>query len=99
MKDLFDMIAGTSIGSIIAGSLVMPANTTINGKVEYSKHVPALWADDMLDMFNNRIDSILEARRYSPELILLFNAITIPVFVYFGYYYGWKAFSNNEKIK
>ena len=31
MKDLFDFIAGTSTGSIIAASLAMPKNITKNG--------------------------------------------------------------------
>ena len=48
MKDLFDMSAGTSTGSIIAASLSMPANET-DGSL--SKTTPKFWAKDIIDIY------------------------------------------------
>lgn len=48
MKDLFDFIAGTSTGSIIAASLAMPKNETVNGKVQLSKREPLYFADEII---------------------------------------------------
>jgi hypothetical protein len=48
MKDLFDFIAGTSTGSIIAASLAMPKNESVNGKTVLSKTEPLYFADEII---------------------------------------------------
>ena len=48
MKDLFDMYAGTSTGSLLAGSLSMPSNiSSDNGEPKYS-------ARDCIDVYTTK---------------------------------------------
>lgn len=98
MKDLFEMIAGTSTGSIIAASLAMPKNETINGETRLSKNVPKFFADDIIEIYRNDNDKIFDKNQFSTLWVVLFNVLTFPLFVYFGYYWGTKKFDNDEKM-
>ena len=96
MKDLFDMSAGTSTGSIIAASLSMPANET-DGSL--SKTTPKFWAKDIIDIYRNDNDKIFDKNQFSTIWLVLINFFTAPLFIYAGYVYGIKKFDNAKKIK
>lgn len=88
MKDIFDMIAGTSTGSIIAASLAMPNNVTVNGKVELSKTDPLYFADEIIAIYRNDNDKIFDKNQFSVGWVIAFNILTFPVFVYMGFRLG-----------
>lgn len=99
MKDLFDMIAGTSTGSIIAASLAMPKNSTDNqGKVILSKTEPKFFAPEIIDIYRNDNDKIFDKNQFSIAWVIVFNVITFPLMVWLGFRYGNKKFDNPAKI-
>jgi len=50
MKDIFNMTAGTSTGSILAAGLVYP------NKDRLAEKEPQFFADDLLGIYANRAD-------------------------------------------
>ena len=98
MKDLFDFIAGTSTGSIIAASLAMPKNESVNGKTVLSKTEPLYFADEIIQIYRNDNDKIFDKNQFSIGWVIAFNVITFPLFVYLGFYFGKLKFDNEQKI-
>jgi len=71
MKDLFDMMGGTSTGSILSAGLSYPS-----GKVNADKlPVPGFWAKELLEIYTkegNRIFTASEGPSTSTQVILFF---------------------------
>jgi len=98
MKDIFDLIAGTSTGSIIAASLAMPKNVTVNGEVELSKTEPLYFADEIIKIYRNDNDKIFDKNQFSIAWVIVFNVLTFPLFVYMGFRLGVRKFDNPAKL-
>ena len=52
MKDLFDMMAGTSTGSIISAALSFPTNDVL----ETGEQVPQYWSKEVIDVYSKQGD-------------------------------------------
>ena len=54
MKDLFDMMAGTSTGSIISAALSYPSDE----KLDTGEAVPQYWSKEVIEVYSQRGDEI-----------------------------------------
>ena len=54
MKDLFDMMAGTSTGSIISAALSYPSGE----KLETGEQIPQYWSKEVIEVYSQRGDEI-----------------------------------------
>ena len=97
MKDLFDMVAGTSTGSIMAAGFAMPSFKTVDGKTELSKKVPEYFADQIIDIYRNDNDKIFDKHPIGLAVILTLTFLAFPVYIYFGFFYGRAIFDNEYK--
>ena len=52
MKDLFDMMAGTSTGSIISAALAFPSDDTL----PTGEQVPQYWSKEVIDVYAKQGD-------------------------------------------
>lgn len=86
MKDMFDMTAGTSTGSIIAAALSMPATVKdANGQDTLSKTIPQFWADDIVEIYRNDNDKIFDKNEFSRVYLIVIIICVVPLFIYFGH--------------
>ena len=66
MKDLFDMTAGTSTGSIISAALAYPIGT--DNSVQ--KQTPKYFSKEIIDVYSNKGEQIFkESEGYSTALL------------------------------
>ena len=79
MRDLFDMTAGTSTGSILAAGLAY-TNTTDNN--------PTFFAQELIEIYSTKGDIIFTAKTF-PSILKIFLFILIVALVgYTGYLLG-----------
>jgi hypothetical protein len=88
MHELFDMIAGSSTGSILAAALVTPEK---NGS-----HNNAYWAEDVRDVFYDDDKELFTLNHLPYALIVLFTLIGAALGGFLGYRYGIRIFDNKE---
>lgn len=63
LKDMFDMMAGTSTGSIITAALSYPT-----GQETAEKHkIPKFFADEVIGIYENNGDRIFTSSEYGPD--------------------------------
>merc|ERR1719240_600337 len=93
------MVAGTSTGSIMAAGLSMPVVSMVNGKIELSKTVPQYFADEIIDIYRNDNDKIFDKHPIGMAVIIMLIALSFPIFIYFGFFYGRALFDNKYKYE
>jgi len=98
MKDMFDMISGTSTGSIISAALTYHAKD--KDKENDGRVTPKFFASDVIDVYANQGDRIFSkhasASDSGPKTILLgFFVAAWGV----GFYFIGKYFYDNEETK
>jgi len=86
MRDLFDMTAGTSTGSILAAGLAY-TNTSDNK--------PPFFAKELIDIYSTKGDIIFTAFRISPVLMTFLDILITLLVSYLGYAIG-KAIYERE---
>jgi hypothetical protein len=86
MTDLFDLLAGTSTGSIIASSLVMP---NANGTNMY-------YAQDVIDVFKNEGRIVFTETTVSTSSLWWGTILTGLVGAVAGYFLGLYIYTNHE---
>lgn len=95
MKDLFNMTAGTSTGSIISAGLSYPL-----GDSEEERHIPKFFAKEVVDIYVNNGDMIFSKSEGASDLIkvlifLVFVAVWGVLFFFIGRHY----YDNPKVIK
>jgi len=88
LKDIFDMTAGTSTGSIIAAALAYP---------EKDKKTPKYFMDTILEIYTTKADQIFVSNSFNSTTKFLWVSIFVLVFGASGYYHGMKRWDNLEK--
>lgn len=100
MKDLFDMTAGTSTGSIIAAALSMPATEKdSDGNEKLSTTRPQFWADDIVEIYRNDNDKIFDKNEFNQVYLIIIVLFVVPLFIFFGHQRGEKKFDNDKKLR
>jgi hypothetical protein len=97
MKDMFDMISGTSTGSIMAAGFSMPKSSTLNGEVVLSDKVPGYFAKEIIDIYRNDNSKIFDKHPITTSVIMFLSVLLFPLFIYFGVLYGRAIFDNKFK--
>jgi len=93
MSRLFDMLAGTSTGSLLATGL------SIRKSVKDGIDQPLYWAPDALDIYTNGADEIFKGNGLKFWLYLLITLGIILVFIYPYYFCAMKRYNNPGKFK
>ena len=99
MKDLFNMTAGTSTGSILAAGLVYPVkgkNVTV-GNVVYQE--PGFFAKDLLEIYATRGGEIFVKAQLEWMWALLYLILFVLVFSVASYLLGRHLYDNPEVTK
>ena len=88
MKDLFNMIAGTSTGSIISSGLAFP-NSSYPG-------MPAYYADDILEIYRTKGDDLFLLQKIVTKSHAFWFFIIVVVFGILGYFIGVKKYDDPD---
>jgi len=88
LKDIFDMTAGTSTGSIIAAALAYPEK---DGKK------PKYFMNTILEIYTTKADQIFVSNKFSGLTTFLWVFLFVAIFAASGYYHGMKQWDNPEK--
>ena len=86
MKDLFNMTAGTSTGSIISAGLSYPRDD--------DKDKPKYYMDDLLRIYSTLGDQIFQKNTLSPGVSFLWVLLFLSIFGGIGYYIGMMKYDN-----
>ena len=95
MKDLFDMMAGTSTGSIISAALSFPSNDVLPS----GEQVPLYWSKEVIDVYSKQGDQIFQKKQGSGNFVrglIFFVFITI---IGGLFYILGKIFYDNDAVK
>ena len=88
MKDLFNMTAGTSTGSIISAGLSFPR--------EDEKDKPKYYMDDLLKIYSTLGDQIFQKNELSPGVSFFWVVLFLSLFGGIGYYIGRRNYDNPD---
>jgi hypothetical protein len=94
MKDLFDMMAGTSTGSIISAALSYPSDE----KLETGEQVPQFWSKEVIEVYSQRGDEIFQKKSGNKAWV---NVLIFFLFVSLvgGFFYLLgKLFYDNDEV-
>lgn len=105
MKDLFDMTAGTSTGSILAAGLAYPdvnnpknLNQNINTNLKEPYLKPGFFATDLIKIYSTRGGEIFVWRTLGWETPVLI-IVLLTLFGLLGYYIGRKRYDDPQTIE
>ena len=79
MIELFDLIAGSETGGIIAAMLVAPAGQNGGEENKY-------WATDAADFFEENVDTLYRDRQIPVALKLIITVLSLGIIGYGVYY-------------
>lgn len=97
MKDLFDMMSGTSTGSIISAGLSYPKDTR---GFEKNAWIPMYWGFDIIDIYSNKGEFIFKKKEGINKGLRAFLMILyMTIFAGIGFYLGRRWFDNPEQDK
>ena len=84
MKDMFDMMAGTSTGSIISAALSYPSGEVNKDKVP----VPKFFAKEVMEIYSENGDRIFTKHNYAPspglQVLCVFIFCIIMGLIFYG---------------
>jgi len=90
MKDLFDMTAGTSTGSILAAGLVYP-----NENYTAEKQ-PAFFADDLIKIYGTMGDQIFVKKQMTDGEAFFYCLLFVIFFTFCFYIIGHHCFDRPD---
>ena len=89
MKDLFEMTAGTSTGSILAAGLAYPTPG--------DKSQPMYFGDELLEIYTTQGNRIFTKKTLSGVATTISFFIILGVVSGSGYFYGTRIYDNEEE--
>ena len=92
MHYLFNMISGTSTGSIIAGMLTIPTNNDTSGTID----TPEYSAGDAVKLYSTRGEELFQSKALSNGVALI-CAIIFAIFMGWVTFYIGKRFYDNKE--
>lgn len=98
LKDLFDMTAGTSTGSILATGLVYPKDELKDGKTVPSKTTPKFYANDLIGIYADRAAQIFSTEKPNNFLRNLWMFFCVFLFGLIGWERGLEIYDNKDVI-
>lgn len=96
MKDLFDMMAGTSTGSILSTGLSYPKN---DNKTNTCTKEPLYFANDLLAIYRDYASTIFKATKLNTIWVVVIWLVTVLICTLIGYKHGKNHFDNEEVLK